>query len=368
MGDKPRKPDSDSEFEPIPLADPDPPPEAPKKDRPRKRTPKPPHPLPEAGAASTSAASASQTVTVGQRPSSRQSTADKVHCHQHPEEIGKWWCSVCQAPVCRDCVVIEDDRSAKRPVAYCKGCGKPCKLNKAAKYSDEYDNSPFRARLARGFAYPVQGYNWVILLMLSVIMAAPLLLSLAFPLVLIVFFPFVALWLVTWMFDVLGESARGSRDMPNLALPVDFWQDLVRPVVLFLCAWFASFGPALIAWYYIPEEVGVLGYAQIMAVPLLAIAGHIVFPMMMLVVTLYESPLAIRPSLIIDGINTMGIDYLILLVLLALVPMVVSFALTMVGPFAVVLAVPAALYLMALNMHLLGQLYHANRRKLGWFI
>lgn len=299
---------------------------------------------------------------------------DEVHCRTHPDQIGKWWCPSCQRPVCRECVKIDENLEAGRPTAYCQRCLEPCKINRAAKLRPEDDNSPFRARVGRAFAYPLRGSNWAILLLLAIAVTAAALLGYAIALngtVLlpsVIILPFVALFLVPWLYDILAESARGGRDMPTLNAPTDIWADLLHPLIVFLSAHVVCFAPAVYVEWFMPTESAMLSAVQGWLAPTLWIVGHFLLPMMLIVVTLFETPLAIRPSLVLGGIATMGGDYFILVIVLALAPLVVSLALAAIGPLAIALAVPATLYLLALNMHLMGQAYHANRQSLAWFV
>lgn len=322
----------------------------------------------KAAASASGSASAGSTATEQappKPPKKKQPTepADPVHCAKHPNEIGKWFCKVCNVPVCRECVRIDEDAKMGRPVAFCLKCDTPCGINKAARQRDEYDNSPFLARLGRGFAYPLRGHNWVILTLTAVPFTLLFLFGAVFPFALLLLVPLLAVvFIIPWMYDIISESAAGNRDMPNVDIPSDPVDDILRPLLFFASAGLAAYLPALLVWWLMPGSA-----LQQSILGVLWLAGSLFLPMFLLITVLFESPLAIRPSMVFAAMRHMGIGYVVYLIIMSIVPGLIFAAVALTGPLASLVVVPAVLYLLTLNAHLLGQLYHAHRHDLKWF-
>lgn len=226
----------------------------------------------------------------------------------------------------------------------------------------EIDTRPFPQRIGPAFTYPFRGNSGMMLLMTSLFVFLVYFLAVLFPPFFLVYL-LMLVWFFAWMYQVLAQSAQGVAEVPEVPLATDVWDDLLRPAIFFASAWAICFAPMLLAMYLANLADGSL------VIPLLSIVGHILLPMVLLVIVLFETPLAgLRPDLVFGGIMKMPLDYAVMLVITAAVPALAYSAVAMLGPLGGLFIVPLVIYLWVVEMRLIGQLYHAHRHDLGWFL
>jgi hypothetical protein len=143
-----------------------------------------------------------------------------------------------------------------------------------------------------------------------------------------------------------------------------------------------SFGPAIgLEMYAIWYEEPVAGMAMIPAM----IFGCLYFPMALLAVAMKDSPLAGNPLVVLPSIVKVPLEYIVTVALMAAVIIIErggEMVLTELFPKGMLTHSIAkllemfgarlvwnfiALYLLAVNMRILGLLYVAKKRKLAWF-
>ena len=92
--------------------------------------------------------------------------------------------------------------------------------------------------------------------------------------------------------------------------------------------------------------------------------------MALISVALTNSVLSINPVLVVPSIIKVPVDYLAACAILALIVLLAHFSKLLVSiiPLAgLVLKNLIGLYLLVVEAHVLGLIYHANQEKLGWF-
>ena len=108
------------------------------------------------------------------------------------------------------------------------------------------------------------------------------------------------------------------------------------------------------------------------AILLMLLAGAIYFPMALLAVAMFDSLAAVNPLLVIPAMRKAPMEYLVVVFVSSGI-MVVLLVKKFLTPFIPIPLLPSlvssglSFYLFMVQVRLLGILYHARRRELGWF-
>jgi len=225
---------------------------------------------------------------------------------------------------------------------------------------DDADTRPFLHRLPDAFAYPISGSGFVLILVGTVCFA-----FLDFFASLSVFgiiaTAFVACYLCAFMMKIVNSSADGKKEIPDWPDASDFWDDIIIPLFQVIWTGIFCFAPAIIYLIFVHFDIFFW---------LLIALGILYFPMALIAVALTNSVLSINPVLVVPSIIKVPVDYLAACAILALIALLAHFSqlLVTVIPLAgFVLKNMIGLYLLAVEAHVLGLIYHANQEKLGWF-
>ncbi|KPK86395.1 MAG: hypothetical protein AMJ81_01395 [Phycisphaerae bacterium SM23_33] len=243
----------------------------------------------------------------------------------------------------------------------------------------ERPKKSFYGRLPGAFAYPFKGMGWAIILagaacywLLNRLSSLP-----AFG----YFFIFQVMlavcaagYLAAYMIKIIGASAGGGDAPPDWPDVTDFWDDIFRPMFLLIGAIVVSFLPLIV--YVIVSRNWQASGAAFCA---LLAWGFLYLPMVLLAAALFDSAAALNPVRVLLGIARTCPAYLLVAVLfyvivaLGLLTQVgASRIVTVIGPVKAPLIGPfvagaVGLYLLMVQMHLLGLLYHTHARRLAWF-
>jgi hypothetical protein len=176
-------------------------------------------------------------------------------------------------------------------------------------------------------------------------------------------------YLISYLQRILTSSAMGKEEMPDWPDASEFGEDILAPFLQLLGTALACFLPALAVSLFVPHDNPWAGPALAAAI----VYGCVCFPMAFLAVSMFSSVAAVNPLLVIPSILRIPLQYLLTVLLLGGV-----LALRWTGeaflenllPIPILVRIVfgfAGLYLLTVEMRILGLLYLANKDRLGWF-
>jgi len=227
---------------------------------------------------------------------------------------------------------------------------------------------PFLARLPGAFVYPFRGLGWAMILiagsLLWLLPAATVVIPLPYldKAVAAVFWAYLS----AYVFKVIGSCAKGEDAPPDWPDVMDLVGEILRPLLWVVAAAVVSFGPVGV---YLGRHSWELNFGDGLFWALLA-WGVLYFPMGLLAVALHGSVGALNPFLVLRGIVKVGTGYLAVVVGF-FAALASSFLLRrfmsgvpVVGQFA---SGAVTVYFLMAAMRILGLLYQAHAKRLGWF-
>ena len=317
-------------------------------------------------------------------------------CKSHQKTPARYFCNKCRHAFCELCV------TSRAGHKFCRHCGLECAtLQVQAAWRP--NSKGFFARLPGAFAYPVRGSGLLVLIVATLIFAAlkfganvfgggfismfalfrlSVRAGLAWSWWSLMLQVFVLGYLFSYMQAVIHSTAVGDNEMPALPTMTNFWEDILLPCLQLIALTLICFLPAIaVGWMLVSsEDPGQLGKVFIGTL----IFGGVYFPMAFLAVAMLDSVVAANPLQVLPSIGKVPLEYLVTLVLLAilvvlrglgdtLLPMLFPRGLTthsvpkMLAMFgAQSFWSLASLYLLTVSMHILGLLYVTKKEKLGW--
>lgn len=280
-------------------------------------------------------------------------------CNVHSEAPADWRCEGCGRLGCGACV--KDATVGKVHAGICGACGGRC-----VPLTPEEKGIPprsFFAEVPKSFAYPLRRDGLIVLTAGTLFFG---LLGWIASLSLLGFIidVLVAGYLCAYMLKIIACSANGDDDMPDWPDLSDLWDDILVPLLwAFFTLAFCQI-PAVAYLIGVSHEADVLFWV-------LTGAGVLYLPMGLTAVALFHTVLALNPILIVGSILKAPLAYCVASLVFLVVygislagQMVLAEALPLGGP---ILSGFVALYLMVVDMRILGMLYFTNARRLGWF-
>ena len=173
------------------------------------------------------------------------------------------------------------------------------------------------------------------------------------------------MYMTVYSVEIIRETAGGEQEAPDWPDLTSLWDDLLRPCLLVLGTGVLCYFPAGV-WEVL--QGGTAGFDPISL--LLTLAGAVYYPMALLAVVMSDSIVGVNPVTVIGGIAKTGRDYVIVCVVmfaLAASPDWSGWLIGSVPLIGTLLGGMVVMYLLMFESHLLGSLYHANRKRLGWF-
>jgi hypothetical protein len=295
-------------------------------------------------------------------------------CKSHPRSVARFACPRCGHHFCELCVSTR--QSDGRARTFCRACGTECAPLGARPPAVVPHEQGFAARLGGAFLYPFKGDGMILLgagtAFYAIINAASFFAQFAFlygMAVILMLTAFATGYLISYLRRILISSATGEEQMPDWPDVSEFNDDIVAPLLQLLGTVAVCFLPAAAVWLFIGHDNPWAGPARIAA----TLFGCACFPMAFLAVSMFDSVAALNPLLIFPSILRIPLQYLVTILLLAGVlairfageafierllplPLLVRTAFGFVG-----------LYLLTVEMRILGLLYLANKDRLGWF-
>jgi hypothetical protein len=303
----------------------------------------------------------------------------KLNCKIHPRYLARYFCPQCQSGFCDLCV---SSRNIQGSVAHvCRTCAVECTTLELP-VDDAPEEKPFRRQIAGAFAYPVRGdgaYSLVLgAIMLLLVNGAMFLATFAlfYGVTALIFLSvFSGGYVMSYLKSILATTAGGKDEMPDWPEISDFSSDLVAPFFQMLGLMLCCFGPAIAMNIYIGIEGNALAdtYIYGWCLSVLILLGSFYLPMAFTGVAMYDSLAAVNPLLVIPAITRVLGTYLLTVSVLAAI-LLTRFLLK--GFFSAHLTIPIVpdmimgligLYLLIVEVRLLGLMYRARKDELGWF-
>lgn len=297
-----------------------------------------------------------------------------AHCCYHPRVQARHQCPSCGQYYCDLCVGTT--ASNVESVALCRQCGTPCsRVTSPQKQRARTAAKGFFGQVPDAFAYPIRGDGWIILIGVTLFLTLLQMLPIGF---LGLILALVAIgYMFSFMQGIIHSTAVGDDRMPD-APGLD---DLVSGCLELVGTLVISFLPAIaleIAQALekpVPDWVVTLAY----------IGGCAYFPMAFLVVAIKDTVLAAIPTEVLPAIARTWRSYFPMTVLVLLVYFsgiimgdlssdvtAISFTKGSIAQIAAMFALFLfwhfiTLYLLTVNMRVLGLFYRTHQNQLGWF-
>lgn len=229
-----------------------------------------------------------------------------------------------------------------------------------------YEEPSFYWRLPRTLAYPFNKRGMALLAMGAVfflIMDVAAKFAFLFWIAIVVF---TNGYLFAYMQRIVSSSAQGEENVPDFPDVTEFWSDIVLPFLLFVGTFVVSFAPAIVVAIWMRESE-MLWPAVIATVGL----GILYFPMALLAVAVTDNFLALSPHVVVPSIALVLLPYLLASVVLVIL-VALRFGFAFLLDFIPVPLIPSiidgfvSLYLLVVEMRILGLLFRSYRKRLGW--
>jgi hypothetical protein len=222
----------------------------------------------------------------------------------------------------------------------------------------------FFQRLPGAFLYPLSKNGLILLIAGTVVFALVEFLSGFFFILSII----STGYLFAYMQRIISVSAQGEAELPDYPEFSEWWSDIVSPFLLLAWTCLCCFAPAVLLWKWGDAQDPLV---QAGALALLG-AGGLYFPMALLAVAVTDNFLALNPLVVVPSIARIFVHYLAACVILgALLGLRLAgtalFEAVQVPVVSSVVLGFLSLYLLAVEMRILGLLYCVNRERLGWF-
>jgi hypothetical protein len=294
-------------------------------------------------------------------------------CKFHPKTAGRYHCSKCRLFFCELCITQRSVPNAP-PKKFCRQCGTEVATVKVQ--IERTDKISFFSRLPGAFIYPAIGSGIFVLIVCTIVTFAlrftPGWISLTAT---VAFYGY----LFSFMQNIIHSTASGDNEMPG-------W-----PSFDDLGGCFVRFAAAALISFAIPIVLSVMrlfseepGMESTLLIPSW-VFGALYFPMALLAVAMKDTPLAVNPLVVLPAVFKAPLEYIVTVILMGII-----LALYNSGDLLIDSIFPKGLrthsmpklfgylgawsfwlffqlYLLAINMRILGLLYVSKKRKFGWF-
>lgn len=185
-------------------------------------------------------------------------------------------------------------------------------------------------------------------------------------------------YLFAYMQKIISHTAQGEDEMPDFPEFGEWWSDIILPFLLFVGTFVASFAPAIAVFFLLKGSVegAEMGVAIIAAI----VVGALYFPMALLAVAVSDSFVALSPHIVVPSMIRTILPYTVTLLVLGVLVGVrfgaefgMAYALVAMDspeiPGAILSSVVlgfVSLYVLVVEMRVLGLLFRSYRQRLGW--
>jgi FHA domain len=290
-------------------------------------------------------------------------------CKFHPKNAARWLCNQCNRSFCELCVTSRTVGATVKKM--CRACGVECApLN--VEISPPVERGFFLS-LPDAIIYPFRGAGILILLFSAVLFSVAGNMAGLFS---IVFQIIIIGYLFSYMQNIIHATANEEEKMPELPGMDDVFGGFLRLMGCILM----SFG--LVIALLIARFSGV--DIPVSAILITLALGCLYFPMAFLAVAMKDNVMASNPLVVVPSILRVPFQYLATVVIFALIFGVQrmgdllsggakSIMFTSLNVHLVLVAIGfrmiwsfISVYLLTVNMRILGLLYATQKGKLGW--
>jgi hypothetical protein len=298
-----------------------------------------------------------------------------AHCKGHPRSLAHYLCPKCHGNFCELCVNIRSMGGQGK--YFCRACAAECSTMAPLARTNDAENLTFTGQAFEAFKYPLNGDGLMLIAVgtfFFLVLDGAKALARFVPL-----YGWAGLggltifgvgYLTVYLRLNLSATALGEDKMPDwpeMSGIVSAFFELVGTVTF-------CFAPAIGLTIYAAVhgsdgDTAWLGWAT----TALILLGCVYFPLAFTAVAMYDSITAVNPLLIIPSIAKVLREYVLAVVLLAVI-LILRWLLK--NYLATILPVPLlptilssllGLYLLIVEMRILGLLYRNKKYELGWF-
>lgn len=284
-------------------------------------------------------------------------------CKSHPRAAARYYCANCASAFCELCVSTRMANGI--PVKLCRSCGGECN----PLFEELPAESPVFSRLIGGaFTYPFKHDGVILLVAGTVFYSLMNFLARHAFLFGIILMILGTGYLISYMQRILVTSAMGEKRMPDWPDFGDF-SDVTSPFIQFLGAVILSFSAAILLKIFAPADAQWMRWAYPAAIAF----GCVYFPMSFAAVAMFDSLGALNPLLVFTSILKIPGAYLLAVVLLLAIYVASGMGTHLLEKALPIPILPGliseflGLYLMTVEMRILGLLYWSKKTELGWF-
>jgi hypothetical protein len=301
-------------------------------------------------------------------------------CVKHPGTPAEFKCEMCGKMLCGGC--MQKKNVARIDIDVCPECG-----GRAARMTEEergIRQATFFGKLPSAFAYPVRGNGLYIIAGGVVMFAALGSMSEFFSrfymvggLVTLMILTFTGGFLCAYVFEIIKTTVAGRATPPDWPEFAEFHESIVTPLWSMTAAVIICFGPAVACYYFlINGRAGPpAGFDHAMAATQgLGLAGGLYFPMALLCTAMFGFSEGINPLHVLPAIFRVPASYAVACVTLGSIWFAHAFTQELSTDSGLVITLVlgaargfASLYLLMAGSRILGLLYAANAKKIGWF-
>lgn len=311
-------------------------------------------------------------VTPASRPATTPTATGDANCKFHSRNPARYLCPKCHGNFCEMCV---STRAAGGH--YCRTCAAECSpLTPEARAVERLELS-FLRQVMEAFKYPLSSDGMILIvtgtMFFLLLDGARALSKFAFIygwLAMILLTVFGTGYLTAYLRLNLNATALGEDKMPD-------WpemSDVVSPFWQLLATVLVCFAPAIGLTIYAAVSAGDGDTAWLgWATTALILLGCVYLPMAFTAVAMFDSVVALNPLLIIPSIAKVLREYVLTVVVLAVILVVRWLMKNYLGTILPVPLLPTiisslvGLYLLIVEMRILGLLYRHKKYELGWF-
>jgi predicted Zn finger-like uncharacterized protein len=229
---------------------------------------------------------------------------------------------------------------------------------------ERLEQQPFINMFPGAFAFPLKGGGPLMLGIGTIVITVTLFFSRYAFLAGILGYVFVGGFLASFMMRIVSQTADGEIDFPDWPDLADWWDDIVGPLFRLIAVTLISYLPLII--YYVLSMTS-RGFSFLVAGGLILL-GSLYQPMALIAMSIFRSAGALSPLYIIPAIGKVPADYAIACggLLLIFTMKAVFHWINFIPLVGTLLGNLIMLYLLTVEMRLLGLLYYSNREKFGW--
>jgi hypothetical protein len=294
-------------------------------------------------------------------------------CKFHPKTPARYNCPKCHKFFCELCVT---SRNVGETVSKtCRACG--VEVAPIRVQLERPDKVGFFTRLPSAFGYPLKGSGVFVLIVCTIVTFGLSFISAGW----LSIFAKMAYYgyLFAFMQNIIHSTASEEEELPSWPSIDDLGGCFIR----FAGAALVSFAvPITLAIMAIFSEESTIGTTLL--IPSWVFAC-LYFPMALLAVAMKDTPIAANPLVVVPAIFKAPLEYLVTVVLMAIILALYNSGNTVISAIfprgLLTHSVPKLLgfsgswafwylfqlYLLAVNMRVLGLLYVTKKRKLAWF-